>query len=368
MKAAVLYEYNSPLIVEDVEVQMPKEGEVLVRIVASGVCHSDLTASRGLSRAILPLILGHEAAGIVEKIGPSINRVSVGDHVVLSWAPNCGHCFYCRKTLPVMCDAYGAAGNAGGLWDRTSRLRYRGKTIHHYSCVSSFAEFAVVPEAGCIRIDDSISFDVAALVGCAVTTGFGAVVNDARVMPGDSVAVIGVGGVGVNAIHTAAVSGAHPVIAVDTDPQKESVAKKFGATHFLNPAQTDVVQAIREITGGRGTDAVIECTGNSLAMASGFEGLRSGGILVSVGIAPKDAMFSIPAASLPNSQKRIVGSCYGGGVPQLDIQKILSLYKAGRFELDAQVGKTIALEEINHAFDLLDKGVLARTVIAFGAQ
>lgn len=368
IKAAVLYEARQPLRVETVTIQQPKDREVLVRIAATGVCHSDLNTANGMSRGTLPVILGHEASGIVSGVGAGVDRVKVGDRVILSWAPNCGHCYYCHKTLPTMCDSYMHGASIGGLWDGTSRLsadENRDTPLHNFSCVSSFAEYAVVPEAGCIRIDDDVPFDVAALVGCAVTTGFGAVVNDAKVEPGAHVVVVGVGGVGINAIQAAALSGAQSIIAVDLNNDKQGVAENYGATHFINPAQEDAKAAVLALTQGRGADNVIECTGRPPALNMGYELLRSGGTMVVVGIAGFGEEMRIAASTLPNTQKKIVGSNYGGGVPEEDIKRILALYKSGKLNLDSQVGKRIRLEQINEAFEWLEQGVLARTIIEF---
>lgn len=368
MRAAVLYQANEPLRVEEVSLDEPRAREVRVRIAATGVCHSDLNTARGMSRGTLPVILGHEASGVVDAVGDGTTRVKVGDKVILSWAPNCGQCFYCHESLPTMCDAYSFGAARGGLWDGTTRLRAEAVSdtpVHHFSCVSSFAEYAVVPEAGCIRIDDDIPFAVAALVGCAVTTGFGAVVNDAKVRAGSSVAVIGVGGVGLNAIQAARLSGAASIIAVDVNDTKESVARQFGATHFLNPSDGQAVAATRELTHGRGVDRVIECTGRPVAIELGYDLLRNGGCMVVVGIAGFGETVRLAASTLPNSQKRIVGSNYGGGIPEEDIHRILQLYRAGRLDLDSQVGRRIRLDDVNEAFEWLEKGVLTRTVIEF---
>jgi Zn-dependent alcohol dehydrogenase len=365
MKAAVLYAFNEDMVIEEVSIAEPKEREVLVRIVATGVCHSDLSAAKGKSRPRLPIILGHEAAGVVERTGSAVSKVRKGDHVILSWAPNCGACFYCHKRLPTMCDTYGNAAGGGTLWDGTTRLASAAQPINHFTCVSSFAEYAVVPETGCARIGDDIPFEVAALVGCAVTTGFGAVVNDAKVEPGDVVGVIGVGGVGINAIHAAALAGAEAVVAIDINGEKEAVARSFGATHFLNSATQDVVAEIKAINRGRGADSFVDCTGRPAAIALAYESVRPGGAVISVGIAGKDEMVALPASTLPNTQKRIIGSNYGGGVPERDFERILGLYRAGKFDLDRQVGKRIGLDQINDAFRWLEQGVLARTLICF---
>jgi Zn-dependent alcohol dehydrogenase len=365
MKAAVLRSFDRPLAIEDIAIADPRDREVLVRIMATGVCASDLSIIRGKTGSELPLVPGHEAAGIVERVGPGVSRVKPGDRVVLSWAPNCGHCFYCQESHPTLCDVYGGAAVAGGLWDRTSRLGPADAPLKHYSCVSSFAELAVVPETGCIVIADDIPFAVAALVGCAVTTGFGAVANDAGVRPGDHVAVIGVGGVGINAIAAARLVGAEVICAVDTNPDKSVVATAHGATHFINAGDADCRDQVRRLASGRGVDSAIECTGRPAAMSMAYDITRPAGTVVIVGIAPVGAQFTIPAIGFPGSKKRIVGSIYGGGVPERDIGRILSLYRQGRLDLDAQIGKRIALGQVNDALAWLESGVLSRTIIAF---
>lgn len=366
MKAAVLREFGADLSIEDVAIADPREREVLVRIMATGVCHSDLSTIRGKTGSALPLIPGHEAAGIVERVGPGVSKARPGDRVVLSWAANCGHCFYCHESHPTLCDSYGAAAGAGTLWDGTSRLG-GAAPIHHYSCVSSFAELAVVPETGCIIIDADVPFAVAALVGCAVTTGFGAVVNDARLRAGQSLAVVGVGGVGVNAIQAAALSGAQTVVAIDTNPAKAATARSYGATHFINAADPDAVEQVRALTGGRGADHAIECTGHPAAMSNAYAMTRPAGSVVIVGIAARGTSLTIPATGFPGSKKRLIGSIYGGGVPEQDINRILALYRSGRLPLDQQIGRRIGLEEVNAALGWLEQGVLARTVIEFAA-
>jgi Zn-dependent alcohol dehydrogenase len=365
VKAAVLRSFDQDLGIEDIPVADPRDREVLVRIMATGVCSSDLSTIRGKTGSELPLVPGHEAAGIVERVGPGVSRVRAGDRVVLSWSPNCGHCFYCQQSHPTLCDVYTSAAASGGLWDQTSRLGPIGAPIKHYSCVSSFAEFAVVPETGCIVIADEIPYAIAALVGCAVTTGFGAVVNDAKVRPGEAVAVVGIGGVGINAIQAATLAGAETVIAVDTNPEKASLALANGATHFVNPIAPNAKDEIRVISNGRGVDHSIECTGRPQAMSMAYEITRPAGNVVIVGIAPLGMDLAIPAIGFPGSKKRLIGSIYGGGVPEQDITRILSLYRSGRLDLDAQIGKRIPLEQVNDALKWLEQGVLARTIVEF---
>lgn len=365
MKAAVLRSFDRPLAIEDIAIAEPRDREVLVRIMATGVCASDLSTIRGKTASELPLVPGHEAAGIVERVGFGVSRVKPGDRVVLSWSPNCGHCFYCQESHPTLCDTYGGAAVSGGLWDRTSRLGPVDAPLKHYSCVSSFAELAVVPEAGCIIIPDDVPFDVAALVGCAVTTGFGAATNDAGVRPGDHVAVIGIGGVGINAIAAARLAGAASIIAVDINADKGDVATTYGATHFVKADDPEWLSRVRALTQGRGVDSSIECTGRTSAMTMAYDMTRPAGTVVIVGIAAAGASLSIPAIGFPGSKKRIVGSIYGGGVPERDILRVLSLYQQGRLDLDSQIGARIQLEQINDALGWLEKGVLRRTIVTF---
>ena len=364
MKAAVLRQAGHDLAIEEVALAEPRAGEVLVRIAATGVCHSDLSVIRGKVTVDLPLVPGHEASGVVERVGKGVSRVKPGDRVILSWAPNCGHCFYCERTYPTLCTVYGAAAGAGALWDGTSRLGVTGN-VHHYSCVSSFAEYAVVPEAGCLPLPDHVPFAIGALVGCAVTTGFGAVVNDAGARAGDSVAVLGIGGVGINALQAASVLEAATVIAVDIDPAKATLAHSFGATHFVDARAPDAVEQVRELTGGRGVDHGIECSGHPAAMRLAYEATRPAGNVVIVGIAPQGVEFAFPATGFPGSKKRIIGSIYGGGVPADDIARIFSLYGEGRLALDEQIGARIPLADVNDALRAMERGVPGRTIIVF---
>lgn len=368
MKAAVLYEFGSDLVIEDVKIDNPKDREVMVRVTAAGVCHSDLAVARGKGSVELPTILGHEAAGVVEKIGPGVSRVSVGDPVILSWSPSCGHCFYCKAGLPTQCLSYVEAATKGALFDGTTRLRTCDcQTIHHFTCQSSFAEQVVVPETGCVKIGHDIPPEIAALVGCAITTGYGAVVNDAKTRPGDFVAIWGIGGVGISALMAARLSGAEVIVAIDPNPRKQEVATRFGATHFLDPRATeDVPEAIRALTRGRGVDAAFDCIGRQVAFEQAYHSIRPGGAVVVVGQAARGDTFTIPAArAFPATQKRILGSYYGGGNPEMDFEKILGLYQAGRLDLDALVGGKVALGGVNDALRELERGVDTRTLITF---
>jgi len=370
-QAAVLYEFGADLAIEEIDLDEPKDKEVLLRIGAAGVCRSDLHVARGPSGVTLPSVLGHEASAVVERIGPGVSRVKPGDRVVLSWSPACGHCFYCHEGFPVQCEVNAEAGASGGLWDGTSRLHSESRgAITHFACQSSYAEFAVMPEAGCMPIAPEISLEIAAIVGCAVTTGFGAAINDAHIRPGGSIAIWGIGGVGISAVLGAVQAGAARIIVVDPNPRKEAVAKSFGATDYINPNKTnDVPAAIRELTHGRGADSAIDSSGTAAGFEQGYESIRPAGTLVAVGQARGGVDVTIRnAGQIPTYQKRIIGSYYGGGVPERDFQLIFDLYLAGKLDLDAMIGKTIQLDQVNDAFRELEAGIDTRTVISFGVE
>ncbi len=370
-KAAVLYEFGEDMAIEDIELDEPKDKEVLLRIAAAGVCRSDLHVARGPSGVVLPTVLGHEGSAVVERVGPGVSRVKPGDRVVLSWAPACGHCFYCREGFPVQCEINAEAGATGGLWDGTSRMHSESRgRISHFASQSSYSEFAVMPETGCMPIPPEVSLEIAAIVGCAVTTGFGAALNDAHIRPGGSIAIWGIGGVGISAVLGAVQAGAARIIVVDPNPRKEAVAKSFGATDYVNPKETnDVPAAIRELTHGRGADSAIDSSGTSIGFEQGYQSIRPAGTLVAVGQARGGVHVTIPeAGQIPTYQKRIIGSYYGGGVPERDFQLIFELYLAGKLDLDAMIGKTIQLEQVNDAFRELEAGIDTRTVISFGVE
>lgn len=365
MKAAILEAAASELVVEQIECQEPQAGEVLVRIAASGVCHSDLNVIHGAQSSPLPVVLGHEGAGIVEAIGPNVTHVKVGDHVVLSWVPYCGQCAYCLSGHPNLCSvAYAAMAN-GTLLDGTSRLSRAGWPIYHYSFISSFAEYAVVPEASCIVIRPEIPLEGAALVGCAVMTGVGAALNTARVQPGSSVAVIGCGGVGLNAIQGAKLAGAMAIIAIDVVPSKLERALTFGATHCINSAQADAVTAVRDLTKGLGTDYSFEAVGRPQLMRQCWEMTRPGGSVVMIGIAPEGSELSLPANRVVREERRLMGSFYGSARPHIDMPLILDLYMAGRLKLDELATHHFSLEQINEAVHALEAGEAVRPIIVY---
>ena len=364
IRAAVLERTGAPLEVHELELAPPGAGEVLVRLHASGVCHSDLNAIDGTAETRCPAVLGHEGAGVVEAVGPGVRRVAVGDHVALSWAPSCGECAECLRDLPQLCSTAWPAMGTGGLMDGTTRLSRGGKPVYHYSFLSTFAEACVVPERSCVPIPRDVPFAIAALVGCAVTTGVGAVWRTAGVRPGDRVAVIGCGGVGLSALIAAVAVGAEPVVAVDATASKLDVARELGATGGVlwagSPEAT--AEAIREVSGG-GVDYAIEATGRPEAMLAAFLSTRPRGAAVLIGIPREDAVLPLPAVTIPRLERRVLGSIYGSSRPERDFPQTLELYRSGRLPLDRLVSHKLPLDEVGRAFELMRSGEALRVVL-----
>ena len=361
IKAAVLYEANTPLVVEPVRLDDPKDGEVLVRIAASGVCHSDYHVMKGEWRPPLPMVLGHEAAGIVERVGAGVARVRPGDHVILNFRPNCGWCDHCARGEPVLCN--GADSDRWLLFDGTTRLHTsEGRDLHHFARVASFAEYAVVPESGAVPVRDDVPLDRAALIGCAVMTGVGAVINTARVEAGSSVLVIGCGGVGLNCIQGAVLAGAERIIAVDVKANKLEYARQFGATDLLDASEGETAARVLEMTGG-GVDYAFEAIGFPQTIVDCYESTRLGGTTVVVGMAAEDEMVALPALSLPRTEKVLRGSWYGSARPWVDLPKMVDLYMGGRLQVDPLLSRTYPLDEINEAYEALERGDVARSVL-----
>jgi S-(hydroxymethyl)glutathione dehydrogenase/alcohol dehydrogenase len=364
IRAAVLEQTGGPLVVTDLELAPPGPDEVLVRLAASGVCHSDLNAIDGTAETPCPAVLGHEGAGVVEAVGPAVSRVRPGDHVALSWTPSCGTCTECARDLPWLCSTAWPAMAAGGLMDGTTRLSRNGDAVHHYSLLSTFAEACVVPERSCIPIADDVPFEIAALVGCAITTGVGAVWRTAGVRAGDRVAVIGCGGVGLSALMAAVAAGADPVIAVDAAEQKLDVARSFGASEAIlwqgTPEAT--ADALHDASGG-GVDVAIEATGRPEAMLAAYLGTRPRGAAVLIGIPRADAVLPLPAVTIPRSERRILGSIYGSSKPERDFPATLALYRSGRLPLDRLVSHRLPLDEIERGFELMRSGDALRVVL-----
>ncbi len=364
LRAAVLERTGGPLTVEELILASPGPGEVLVRLHASGVCHSDQNAIDGTAETRCPAVLGHEGAGVVEAVGIGVTRVNPGDHVALSWAPSCGECPECLRDLPQLCSAVRPAMEAGGLLDGTTRLSRDGEPVYHYSFISSFAEACVLPERSCIPIPADVPFEIAGLLGCAVTTGVGAVWRTANVRPGDRVAVFGCGGVGLSAVLGAAAAGAGAIVAVDPIPAKLDVACEFGATDAVPWASSseETAAAVIEASAG-GVDYAIEATGRPEAMLAAFLSTRAHGAAVLIGIPPADAVLPLPALSIPRLERRVLGSIYGSSRPERDFPLTLDLYRRGRLPLDRLVSHRLPLDDVERAFELLRSGQALRVVL-----
>ena len=362
MKAAVLYEAGRPLAIEQLSLLPPKEGEVRVRFAASGVCHSDLHYIKGERLHPMPVVLGHEGAGVVEEVGPGVTQAQPGDHVILSFVPACGQCQYCVNGRPNLCSVrYRLRGT---LPDGTTRLRKGNDEIKHFAAVSSFGEYGIVPATSLVKIPENVPLDKAALVGCCVTTGVGAALWTARVEPGSSVTVIGCGGVGLNVIQGAALAGAERIIAVDVVPSKLEYAEEFGATHTINAAQTDPVQAVRDLTGGEGSDYAFEVIGRIHTAQQTLLCTRRGGKAVIVGVTPHGAQLTIDPDFL-HQDRMLLGCTYGSANMRAAMPKLVDLYMAKKLKLDELVSRTYPLEQINAAFEALDQGEVARSIIQY---
>jgi Zn-dependent alcohol dehydrogenase len=334
-----------------------------VRVVAAGVCHSDLHYMKGEWAIPKPAVLGHEGAGIVERVGPGVTRVQPGDHCVLIFRPNCGYCYYCTIGRPTLCT--GRASAPGTMYDGTTRLSIDGTPVHHLARVACFAEHAVIPEEQLLPIPKEIPLDRAALVGCAVMTGVGATTNTVSVEPGSSVVVIGCGGVGLNVVQGARMLSAGQIIAVDLLDNKLEYALDFGATHTINAREEDAVKRVKEITG-HGADYAFDAIGGARTVQQAFEMVKIGGTAIEVGIAPQGQMAQIDAWALAMQEKTLKGSFYGSARPRVDMLRLLELYQQKRLKLDELISRTYTLDQINEGFDLLQSGSVARGVIMMG--
>jgi S-(hydroxymethyl)glutathione dehydrogenase / alcohol dehydrogenase len=363
-RAAVFYQAKHPFVVESIDLAPPEAGEVLIKVAAAGVCHSDWHLITGATVHPAPVVAGHEGAGVVLAVGEGVNRLQVGDHVALNWAPNCGRCFYCLNERPNLCDSYIGPLWEGTMMDGATRFSKDGRPIYHFSCLSCFSEYIVVPQASCVPLPKEIPLTIAALIGCAVTTGVGSVLNTAKVRPGSSVAIFGAGGVGLNLIMGAKLAGASRIIAVDRSEAKGDMAQEFGATDVImaGPATND---EIRHLTHGRGADYVFEAIGIPAVQEQCLDAARRGGTIVFVGIAPMGSNTNLPGAVIARQEKTIMGSYYGTANTARDFPLYADLYLKGRLDLDRLVSKTYTLDQINEAYADMLTGEIARGVIVF---
>ena len=363
-KAAVLEEVGKPLVIDELDMGALQPDDVLVRVKASGLCHTDLEVMQGSLAYPMPIVLGHEGAGVVEAVGSGVTRVRPGDHVLLSWNPHCGHCFYCERDLPILCEPFTRHQPRGHLLDGTSRMRRDHSVVHHYSVTSTHAQLTMVPESGAIPISKEIPFDRACIIGCGVMTGVGAVVRKAQVEPGACVVVIGCGAVGLNAIQGARLAGAETIVAVDLGQAKLQRAAQFGATHAVDAASGSAPDEVKALTAGRGADYVFEAAGNAKTFRLAVELCRPGGSVVWLGKVNVDQEVSFRWGSLMG-ERNIVRSSYGGARPMRDFPWLVHEYLNGRLMLDQLITRRIKLEEINDGFDSLARGEGIRTVVLF---
>jgi len=360
------YADSRPLNIKQVVLDDPKAGEVRVAIKAAGLCHSDLSVINGDRPRPMPMALGHEAAGIVEALGPDITDLEIGDHVVMVFMPSCGHCGPCAEGRPALCEP-GAKANTEGrlLSGRRAFICDDGEAPlnHHLGC-SAFASHAVVSRRSLIKIDKDLPFEHAALFGCAVLTGVGAVVNTAGLKAGQSAVIIGLGGVGLAAVLGALASGASPVIAVDLNPDKLALAASLGAVHTINGTDPDAVERVKALTDG-GADFAFEMAGSSRALENAWKMTRRGGTTITAGLPPPDATLPVNIVSLVGEERTLKGSYIGTCVPSRDIPRYIRLFKDGRLPVDKLLSGTLALDQINAAFDALADGMAVRQIIRF---
>lgn len=363
-RAVLCRELNKPVLVERITVDPPKRGEVTVKMGACGVCHSDLSAINGTIALPLPLVLGHEAAGVVEEVGEAVGGIAKGDHVVFSFIYMCGKCRFCAAGRPVLCLEQGKALTTP--LEGTPRVRdAAGKPLSIFSGCGTMAEYATVSAENLIRIDPKIPMEVAALVGCAVTTGVGAVFNTAKMEPGSTAVVFGCGGVGLSAIQGARIAGAERVIAVDTLEAKLEMARKFGATDVVKSQQgDDVVKTLKKMTGG-GPDYAFECVGSGELAGAAYRAIRRGGTAVVVGVARPTESTAVRTMTLVFEEKTLTGSYFGSCVPRVDFPRMLGLYLAGQLKLDEMITRRYSVDEAPQAFADLESGKNARGVIVF---
>ncbi|HEU5348038.1 MAG TPA: Zn-dependent alcohol dehydrogenase [Ktedonobacterales bacterium] len=361
-RAAVLRGYETRLAIEEITLDDPEPGEVVVRLAACGVCHSDLHMINPVFKNALPVVLGHEGAGIVERVGPQVTSVRPGDHVVITWIPSCGRCRYCASGRPALC------ANRQGVERRDGAARLRlhdaqGEGVHQLLDSGAFAEHVLVREEGVIPIDPDVPLEVASLVGCGVLTGVGAVARTARVEQGSVVAIFGVGGVGLNVVQGAVLAGAARIIAVDMRPAALELARQFGATDMVDasdPANANLAKVVRQMTGG-GVDYSFEVVGRPETIAQAWESLVPGGRAVVVGLTPQNARVELRADFL--SEKALLGCIFGSSVPRVDVPRMLSLYRSGRLKLDELVARRYPLDAVNEALDALRAGTTGRGVL-----
>ncbi|WP_455373274.1 zinc-dependent alcohol dehydrogenase family protein [Limibacillus halophilus] len=370
IKAAVLremglprpYAQSKPLIIEELDLEGPGEGEVLVQVKAAGLCHSDLSVIDGARPRPLPMAIGHEAAGVVTEVGRGVTDLSPGDHVVMIFVPSCGHCLPCAEGRPALCEPAAVANGEGRLMSGAKRLSKGGEAVNHHMGVSAFAEYAVVSRNSLVKVDPELPLEQAALFGCAVLTGVGAALNTAGVEPGSSVAVVGLGGVGLNALLGALLVGAQQVVAIDLLDSKLDLARQLGATEAFRADQEGIVEAVKEATGG-GVDYALEMAGSVPALELSYKITRRGGTTVTAGLAHPSKQMSLQAVSLVAEERTLKGSYIGSCVPLRDIPRYIGLFKKGRLPVDRLMSERVGFDDLNEAFDRLAEGNTVRQLL-----
>ncbi len=364
MGATPPYAVSKPLRIAMIDLDPPGRGEILVKVAAAGLCHSDLSVINGDRPRPMPMALGHEAAGVVAEVGDDVTDLVVGDHVIMVFMPSCGHCIPCAEGRPALCEPGAVANGAGTLLSGKRRLHCDGVEVNHHLGVSGFAEYAVMSRRSVVKIDKELPLDEAALFGCAVLTGVGAVVNTARLQPGQNAAVIGLGGVGLASVLGAIASGARQVVAIDLSDDKLGLARQLGASHTVNARDPDAAEQVRELTGG-GVDFAFEMAGAVRAMELAFKITRRGGTTITAGLPPPGSALAVPLVQLVAEERSVKGSYIGTCVPTRDIPRYVALYRAGKLPVDRLMSGKLTLDQINEGFDALHEGRAVRQVIEF---
>jgi len=370
MRAAVLeemglprpYAKSLPLRIVDVDLEPPGPGEILMSVRAAGLCHSDLSVIDGVRPRPMAMVLGHEGAGVVEELGAGVTEFRVGDHVVAAFVPSCGECEPCRIGRPALCEPGALSNTAGTLLSGARRLQLKGRNLNHHLGVSAFAQFATVSQRSLVRVDKSLPFAQAAVFGCAVITGVGAVVNTARVPPAARVAVIGLGGVGIAALLGARAAQAADLIAVDISDAKLELARELGATHTFNARDADCAERLREVTRG-GVDYAFEMAGSVKAMSLAYQVTRRGGTTVTAGLPDPTSQFAVSHVGLVAEERTVKGSYLGSCDPRRDIPRYIEWFRDGRLPIDRLLAAPVGLDDINDAFDRLADGAIGRQVV-----
>ncbi len=356
------YAKSRPLVIADVDLDGPGEGELLLRIHAAGLCHSDLSTINGDRPRQMPMVLGHEAAAEVMELGKGVHDILVGDHVVLVFIPSCGHCMPCAEGRPALCEPGAKANGAGTLLSGGMRLSRQGQTVYHHIGVSAYAEYAVVSRRSVIKVDRSLAYEEAALFGCAVVTGAGAVINTAKVQAGSTAAVVGLGGVGLMSVMAAKLSGCRQIVAVDMLQSKLDLARSLGATHAVLASDPKVVEAVKDMTSG-GVDFAFEMASSVKALELAYRITRRGGTTVTASLPHPTHTVAIPATHFVAEERTLKGSYIGSAVPERDIPRFIALYQQGLLPVDKLMSERIGLDDINAGFDRLAEGASIRQIL-----